>query len=105
MRGKHTKGPWSIEVEKEVLIRGRQEEIVASVHRESGYDDPQALVNAYLIASAPDLLAACREARETLLELSSLADDNDPQFCTGGRAYRAAGKLLRALCKAEGRTP
>ena len=102
--GKHTKGPWKV-TGMALNIEGGGQGMIAATRFLGGVPEKmeEHKANAVLMASAPDLLAACREARETLLELSSLAGDNDPQFNPGGRAHKAAGKLLRALNEAEGR--
>ena len=70
---------------------------VATVHTKAGGDpDPEDQGHAYLIAAAPLLLSACRDALATLDEMTT-AD-----FQVGGdRRIRAA--LASAVAQAEGR--
>lgn len=69
----HTKGPWFIQVDSETgdEVVGRKAWIQARpgcphvlVHADSGDGDENVLANARLIAAAPELLAACQEARQ-----------------------------------------
>ena len=71
----HTPGPWRIDTKEslpdwEIVVDARCH-IVANVNTESGPDIPPAVsikmpakANAYLIASAPDMLAMLEELRE-----------------------------------------
>jgi hypothetical protein len=74
----HTGGEWSvphfadpsISCNCQYVLGGDYMGAIATVHHkkcEPNNDDPpmaEAIANAYLIASAPDLLAACRKASE-----------------------------------------
>lgn len=129
---KHTPGPWS---------RARDERfrhdnsagvraanglyIAAALDRNSCDLDEEVEANARLIAAAPDLLAACREALENLDRIrqwrQDTADERADDFCRrhldnasmpqaaldAYRAYEAdeepaAAALRAAIAKAEG---
>lgn len=62
MRGKHTPGPWTwAPNDRDVVILGDGGELVAAMRPTTEPRDiEQRLVDARLIAAAPELLAACR---------------------------------------------
>lgn len=65
---------------------------IAKVFEEIGRETAEA--NARLIASAPELLEACKEA---ILFLESLGNESEPDFC-----FDIYNKLEQAISKAEG---
>lgn len=91
----HTPGPWRIGGTKD-LKHGRGREIAADAARIGivyGVIDPDVIANARLIAAAPELLEACRDA-------ASKIDD-----CLDGKInFRSdfADRLKAAIAKAEG---
>ena len=115
MTDKHTPGPWGLWSEEGHDKHGHP---LISVCRNSqgplpsgwlsvqpdgehvciaearGKDDETALANARLIAAAPDLLAACKEA----IRLHNYTGDDATDF-----AACVDGLLAAAIAKAEGR--
>jgi hypothetical protein len=101
---KHTPGPWCIEPKERVdhpldvcSVEGAR---VARCNGISAYNTPDVCrANAYLIASAPELLEACRDAltdlRDFIEQCIEDADDSD---------YATVRKLEEAIAKAEGRS-
>jgi hypothetical protein len=96
MTAKHTPGPWTAKRVGggNLTVFGNNRFAICfmgylSSDDEEASDLPNAEANAALIASAPDLLAACRVA------LSAL----------GGRNNEASERIKAALAKAEGRAP
>ena len=99
-----TPGPWTTDIDKLGVF------VVAGAHADPANPDddgpndgepiaickgPDAIGNAFLVAAAPDLLAACKAAL-SLLE----------NWASGKLAKLPAGGTLRAaIAKAEGRTP
>jgi len=83
MSNGHTPGPWSIDKEERWVIHEPEGKSGTLVVPEIYLDDDEAIANARLIASAPDLL----EALECLLEMG----------------HTKAGDLARAaIAKARG---
>lgn len=58
--------------------------------------------DARLIAAAPELLEAVREAHNSLMRLAALAGDV-PEWNEGGHAHESAKQARAAIAKAEGR--
>ena len=81
MTATHTPGPWEhrgTDGGAEVICHREaagKRRTLAHVYQESRHGRQEA--NARLIAAAPDLLAACIEAREALFNLSRHAKDAD----------------------------
>ncbi len=111
MQAKHTEGPWTtdlvissqagrVAIEPDIAI------VYVQPSRYDGSESKRRLANARLIASAPDLLAACEEALR--LEDSSLSTLD----CTyeGNRMYavnpfvleRVVNAARAAIAKAKG---
>ncbi len=96
MEAKHTPGPWSLgkaheTAQNHAVCKGAR--VLARVVG-SGYPigigaSPESEANARLIAAAPDLLEAAREAIEDISD---------------GDLYLASKRLYDAITKAEGRT-
>lgn len=93
----HTPGPWRVEEGLDPMLQAYYPEVVAD-GKEAGHTRyvarlfgtnpdvrPETDANARLIAAAPALLAACREA---LTEYES--NDCDPDYCTAMTALREA---------------
>lgn len=88
----HTPGPWH--VQKGLYIRNQQNLGVAMAYLSPRLTPEATLANARLIAAAPDLLAAARQAY-SLLRLHA---DTDGKM-------RVANALVNAIDKADGREP
>ena len=83
---KHTKGPWEVRADWIVGFNGALH--VATIPR--AFDGDYSEANALLIAAAPDLLAACKEALRMV------------RNCTGNWTLGVEDMLERAIAKAEG---
>jgi hypothetical protein len=81
----HTWGPWTADIESYRVKIVAGERYIARLGAEGDYREEQ-IANARLMASAPDLLAACK------MLLAELCNDITPA-CDAGRA---------AIIKAEG---
>lgn len=91
---KHTPGPWIwANGFKGLYGAGKDNEVLDHAEYEGMWLGPNAKANASLIAAAPDLLEACKEAIKELEDCLS-APSYDWDF------YE---KLRRAIAKAEGR--
>lgn len=92
--GKHTPGPWKMGEDGEVLTDSPNEFLVAmsNIHR------PQYEANARLIAAAPELLEALKDAKETL------ENAGDEQRRILDARWDAIDILNDVLSRAEGRT-
>lgn len=91
---KHTPGPWSVEGDKSILMRGQ---IVGQAFAPIGASEKQVKANAHLIAAAPELLEAA-----ALLAHSGVVGpeaDNDG-IVLSSKAFK---QLQAAIAKAEGR--
>ena len=89
-----TPGPWQPDLDKLLVMATGRDEWVAdclAVHRPCAENE----ANARLIATAPDLLAACRAALAKL-------DDVVGVYTDGAHILRQLQAVIR---KAEGRTP
>jgi hypothetical protein len=100
----HTPGPWEVINERsDVCVRARAQTICLVTGGlddlfESGLYGPVATANAHLIAAAPDLLAALKEA------LNFIEGDRD--FMLGNaypEDYAMRERIKAAIAKAEGR--
>lgn len=95
----HTPGPWifyadlpSTEPDWHIVTTANKMRVLANVHIEPGNAVDEA--NAWLIATAPELLVALKELRAALPPIS-LADP---------KVWAAYDKARAALAKAEGRS-
>ena len=87
----HTPGPWNNSGGYITDATGTE---IADV--EWAGSEPEGKANARLIAAAPELLAACREAVSAITYLLS-NDDDDPNYAD------TLNTLAAAISKAEGR--
>ncbi len=101
MEAKHTPGPWTVQRYGrgfDVLREGR---IIADCKAQSGADLPSCEANARLIAAAPALLEALRDAVASLEwcaeQFESMALGND-----SAEARVAASRMRDAIAQAEG---
>jgi hypothetical protein len=97
----YTPGPWHIGVRQpssDKFIYGPQGSEVADCDRQTNFPHEN-LANARLIATAPELLAALREAREWLVGTIELAQLPESSPCG-----QIALQCEAAIAKAEGRT-
>lgn len=82
MKTKHTPGPWSISKISNLRIDNSNGEIVCALlyATTDGQITPETEANAKLIASAPDLLEALKDAYQVLLARGKLLglDDQGP---------------------------
>lgn len=96
----HTPGPWrTTTAYDDPAVIDYDGRIIAMAVMDE--DDPQELetivANARLLAAAPELLAACREAVSAITYLLS-NDDDDPNYAD------TLNTLAAAISKAEGRS-
>lgn len=90
----HTPGPWTAEGS----IIGADRTVVAyRVNRPAGGNQRVEDANARLIAAAPDLLEACKLAKDRITELA-----NDADCCW--LDWPGAYEIDAAIARAEGRT-
>ena len=100
---KHTPGPW-VWTEKQRVLNSAHGKVIDHADYEgmwfARYDDAEDEANARLIAAAPDLLDALREA-EAGLEFAGADKEPEGQFVP---APTMALRIVRAaIAKAEGR--
>ena len=69
---KHTPGPW---VTRGSLIKTMDELLIASAY--PAEDSKETILNARLLASAPNLLAACKNLRLEYQRLCKIVDQGD----------------------------
>ncbi len=93
MKTNHTPGPWSL---VGMLIEAPREQAICSMKPPhfNGYANAEA--NARLIASAPDLLAACQNAANVLAALAT------GHLESIDRDSPALAQLRAAIAKAKG---
>jgi hypothetical protein len=91
MKTKHTPAPWTAHANREII--GADTTVVGWVNRPTGGNSPQENANARLIATAPELLAACQHLGTTGHCFGSVASDGCEQCAAA----------LAAIAKAEGR--
>lgn len=105
---KHTPGPWHVGVKPGPIIYddayGSQ---IARMDNPFGQTDEENLANAHLIASAPDLLEALKEAHGQL-EADILVKENFPvknelDRLLRNESRRLLNKWQSIIAKAEGR--
>ena len=96
----YTKGEWKVEPiipeKRGIIIRGEDGGIIARVATVGGVL-PEAIANAHLMASSPDMYEALKAA---LPALQGIFDDND------NRPQHIKDRIniaVKALAKAEGR--
>ena len=100
MSDKFTPGPWDCElvhdgehdyyaIEGQVIRAGRSGSVANTLNRDFVIDPDTDFANARLIASAPDLLAACEACRTHLLG-------------KGGDTVDVYDQVVRAINKAKG---
>lgn len=87
---KYTPGPWNLVQHNEKDSRVGRKTLLAIVYSEAFRDRENQEANARLIATAPDLLEACRLAKKHL----------EPDLIEPGRSVFWA--LVAAIAKAEG---
>ena len=96
---KHTPGPWIVGPMSD-YIAAKDGSLIAEIPTDyspiTGEHTGAMVANARLIAAAPELLSACREALRSLDALSESATDGFP------KDNRAANMLRAAIAKAEG---
>lgn len=89
----HTPGPWSVSQYNNVTSRNGT---IAKTEQMPGNDDSERYANAHLIASAPDLLSAARNAKNVLAALAT------GQLAAIKPDSNALQELRAAILKAEG---
>lgn len=95
MKDKHTPGPWRVVVEEEYddyLVVDKDNHCIADI---------LPLANARLIAAAPDLLEACKDALNSL-GYSSRKDATEIKEDYGSEGVRVYNTLVKAIKLAEG---
>lgn len=106
----HTPGPWSIEAEPNpdniIVLDPMNYHICVGGGREADYFTEEEIANARLIASAPELLEACKTVR-TMLD--SMQNEREIRIAWGHLCYEASVQQAfelfdRAIAKAEGRS-
>lgn len=101
----HTPGPWVVNDRFYVCTAAPTPEFIAdcatdsSVEREYAIDE----ANARLIAAAPDLLAACKKADESIVQLCRMICVLSGGNSKKARAVDFAEAVRDAIAKAEGR--
>ena len=93
---KHTPGPWSTEYDGSIVMN---RQIVSGPIAPESADREEHAANAALIAAAPDLLAACKEA---IAELTNARGGYPSWNATPGRVQCALNLLRAAIARAEG---
>ena len=93
----HTPGPWTVDP----YSRSTQAVVAIGEGEVDGafVDGPNAFANARLIASAPDLLAALKQARHAMMTVAAYAGDVET-WNTGGEGYEAIEMAHAAIAKA-----
>lgn len=103
MKSNHTPGPWELD-QVWMLIKGPQGQEVCAVHSGQGDDERVdrnvAYANARLIASAPELLEAMKQAY-VALEKSVHFQSDLPFWRKGGDGYSAMLDAHSAILKAQ----
>lgn len=100
----HTPGPWRVptamfgdDIEVYHPTTGGMVRPICTMHGEGDVTE----ANARLIASAPDLLAACEEAADTILaEVGNITDES-----VDGPMGEVYATLMRAIARARGEQP
>ncbi len=96
----HTKGPWRVTgTAQDFVVRNKGAIYVAGIGRAQGDGQPEA--NARLIAAAPELLEACRNAQMRLVKIVKEYDVT-PDAYPG--AYDSIRELEACLALAEGKS-
>lgn len=96
----HTPGPWKVAGQGD---GNQQLPILASRHIIAAVRDDGRLADAYLIAAAPDLLAACKALFDA--QSSRKHPLGDPNEGIATKCAEAASKARAAIAKAEGLAP
>lgn len=111
MKTTHTPGPWALDsngIGHEVVLGRGGQHCVAAVH---GTDDPaENLANGRLIASAPELLEAARDAIHMIQciaenwpeQVGILSSFREATHVRGIRVPSVQDRLASAIAKAEG---
>jgi hypothetical protein len=73
-KAKHTPGPWAPDGTR---ILDTNSKLIAQVLLANGMPDEELIANRGLIASAPDLLAACQDAKSTLEALCGESESDE----------------------------
>lgn len=93
----HTPGPWEVYTDGATLrVRGAGGVVIAST---GAAGNPSAVANSYLMAAAPDLLAALRKTAETLRFACLAITDHDAR----GYALEQVTAANAAIARAEGK--
>lgn len=58
----HTKGKWEFKSVSNLIVSMEEEKIIARIIKSEFTGNAEEIANAQLIASAPDLLEACKQA-------------------------------------------
>lgn len=98
---KHTPGPWqTFEPDMEHPSRARVGALDGQVDIYNAPLTRETEANARLIAAAPDLLEACKDA---VVDITDFADPNGEFEFTPEGARSLINRLNRAIARAEGR--
>jgi hypothetical protein len=94
----HTPGNWKAgachvfdQAQIGVMVDTREEIVIALCGLSEAHDTEESLANAWLIAAAPDLLAACRHALEALTDPENI-DEQDAVDVLETAILKATGK-------------
>lgn len=93
----HTPGPWAVEGARVVAFDASMRLLVAQVNVVRTGEERTA--NAHLIASAPDLLAACREMLSVVDEAYAATG-----YIKTAETSTQRQRIEAAIARAEGRT-
>lgn len=101
MKTKHTPGPWRLDLTG--AVRAERITRVAVASGQDQLSDSEVKANLHLIAAAPDLLEACKNALKNLEELKDFVDPASKSIMALTREDRETYALLKdAIAKAEG---
>lgn len=101
MKTQHTPGPWSIEGRNKVNVKISDKSGFTCVHAQIWFPKQikQAQANARLVAAAPELLKACKEAVHFIWEIQEQTTPEERQH----KVNLAFFMLRDAIAKAEGK--
>lgn len=101
--GEHTRGPWRYEAETKTIRSVPANYWLASMDSWDGAVD--SVANARLIAAAPELLEALKEARQYAeLKLEGFRREYSEQHAIVQTPLRLIATIDSAIAKAEGRS-
>lgn len=104
---KHTIGPWKLSLTDDTVVIDADGREVAAIDGDYNNPDewPKMEANAKLIAAAPDLLAALKDAQKTLQTASrQLTEDHKMVLMGRGWGWKTIATIEGAIAKAEGRS-